>query len=433
MAGEAPFGGTGNYQHLGDAIAWLRTIDPRSVLDVGCGFGRWGVLCREFLDIWRGHQTRETWALRLVGVDAYPGNLKQHHHYIYDELHAEPIEHYFARKPDSFDLTVLGNVLEHFPKEQGLDVLAEAMKRSQYVLVVLPLGDMPRQEHDYGNPYEQRVSTWQAEEILDREPLIARHYEDPWGRPYLVAVLSSEDPKGIGGALAETVRPDDSPETPDNETEALTQQLQQAQAEVERLRHSMDEAHDSEAAARKELFEAHAECDRLAEAVQELRSRDEAAPEELEAVRNQLQSVQAELEAARAEIQAGRGELGAVQHDLDEARVERDQLSAGNRQKQDEIDQQATRLAELTDQVARLQSERDTLVDRVEGLQRQRDESAERVDGLQRQLDEQTNRAERLQQERDALSGQLVQQGAGIGVRIGRLVSASLRRLGLRK
>ncbi len=202
MAKEAPFGGTGNYQNTSDAIAWLRTIDPRSVLDVGCGFGRWGFLCREFLDIWNGRRTREEWAVRLVGVDAYAGNLKQHHHYIYDELHAEPVERYLARREETFDLIILGDVLEHLPKVQGMEVLAEAVKRAHYVLLVLPLGESWDQEDEYGNPYERHLAVWHEHEILDRKPLVARRYQDYLGRPYLAAVLSSEDPKGVREVLA---------------------------------------------------------------------------------------------------------------------------------------------------------------------------------------------------------------------------------------
>ena len=52
-------GGTGNYQNLGEAVEWLRAINPSSVLDVGAGFGRWGFLIREFLEVWIGRYAPE--------------------------------------------------------------------------------------------------------------------------------------------------------------------------------------------------------------------------------------------------------------------------------------------------------------------------------------------------------------------------------------
>ena len=33
-------------------------LQPKSVLDVGCGFGKWGYLCREYLDVFPGSPTR---------------------------------------------------------------------------------------------------------------------------------------------------------------------------------------------------------------------------------------------------------------------------------------------------------------------------------------------------------------------------------------
>jgi len=45
---------TSNWQNISYNIDLIRKIKPQSILDVGVGFGRWGILLREFLELWEG-------------------------------------------------------------------------------------------------------------------------------------------------------------------------------------------------------------------------------------------------------------------------------------------------------------------------------------------------------------------------------------------
>ena len=60
--------GTSNWQNISYCVGVLRRLKPASVLDVGTGFGRWGVLCREFLDVWEGREARSLWQTRIEGI-----------------------------------------------------------------------------------------------------------------------------------------------------------------------------------------------------------------------------------------------------------------------------------------------------------------------------------------------------------------------------
>lgn len=59
--------GTSNWQNLSYCVELIRQADPSSILDIGVGFGRWGMLCREFLDVWQGRVFREQWQTRIEG------------------------------------------------------------------------------------------------------------------------------------------------------------------------------------------------------------------------------------------------------------------------------------------------------------------------------------------------------------------------------
>ena len=53
-------------------LARLAKVKPGSdILDIGCGFGKYGMLFREYLDVWHERYERQQWRVRLVGIEAY--------------------------------------------------------------------------------------------------------------------------------------------------------------------------------------------------------------------------------------------------------------------------------------------------------------------------------------------------------------------------
>lgn len=59
----------------------------------------------------------------------------------------------------TWDLVILGDVLEHMAKPEALAVVDRALVHSPAVLVVVPLGEWP-QGSEGGNPLEAHVATW---------------------------------------------------------------------------------------------------------------------------------------------------------------------------------------------------------------------------------------------------------------------------------
>ena len=49
----------------------INALQPRSILDVGCGFGKYGMLLREYLDVWHERYDKERWQVRIVGIEAF--------------------------------------------------------------------------------------------------------------------------------------------------------------------------------------------------------------------------------------------------------------------------------------------------------------------------------------------------------------------------
>lgn len=128
---------------------------PKSVLDVGVGFGKWGFLIREALDFMDGRLKRETWQVRIDGIDAFPYRSPLHE-WVYDSVRiADAVE--VAGELEGYDLVVLGDVIEHIEKDVGVRFLRSLVERNGNVLVTTPLEFF---EQEMENPYERHVSHW---------------------------------------------------------------------------------------------------------------------------------------------------------------------------------------------------------------------------------------------------------------------------------
>lgn len=140
-------------------------ISPRSVLDIGTGFGKWGFLLREQLDWNLGRVNRDTWQTRIVGIEVFPYESPLHS-WVYDTMiRADVLD--VIDQLTGFDLVVLSDVIEHIDKQRGKELLRLLATANRNVLVSTPL-DFFEQEIE-GNQHEHHISHWT---MADFEPFV---------------------------------------------------------------------------------------------------------------------------------------------------------------------------------------------------------------------------------------------------------------------
>jgi 2-polyprenyl-3-methyl-5-hydroxy-6-metoxy-1,4-benzoquinol methylase len=133
------------------------SVKPFSVLDVGSGFGKYGVLCREYLELWDGREEYK-FLRRIDGVEVFENYITPLHKYIYNNMYTENIINLVNNLDYSYDLVLLIDVLEHFSKEEG-------------ILVSTPKKPSPQQDV-FGNAFEIHKSLWKKEELST----LGKHY-----------------------------------------------------------------------------------------------------------------------------------------------------------------------------------------------------------------------------------------------------------------
>ena len=146
-------------------ISWLceKVIElkPKSILDLGFGFGSKGMLFREYTDVWNGNYFG--WKTRIDGVEIYEKYITDLQRTIYDNVYSEDISE-FVKTMGYYDLVYMGDVIEHFEKEEGKKVIEALKKKSKCLIIVTPKKVFDQGEV-YGNKYETHRSQWVPEDF----------------------------------------------------------------------------------------------------------------------------------------------------------------------------------------------------------------------------------------------------------------------------
>ena len=184
--------GTSNWQNISYNIELLRKLDPKSILDVGVGFGRWGILFREFLEIWDNGRYNGKWQVVIDGVEIFHGYIKDYHKYFYNEIYLQNALEFLETTNKAYDLINFGDVIEYFTKEEGVKLIELALKKGKNVLINIPIGSYWAQEGTDENPYEEHKSVWHNNDFTGYRYNIIKTFYDLSEREFSVVLLSAE-------------------------------------------------------------------------------------------------------------------------------------------------------------------------------------------------------------------------------------------------
>ena len=147
---------------------------PTSVLDLGIGFGKWGALIREYTDIWGFRFYRDEWTTFITGVEIHE-TYRNPMWDLYDRVvigdlcqfvgGLTKIENAGGGYAPLYDLTIMVDVLEHLPKNDGIGLIENVLKFSKHFIVSYCNS---HQKDVRDNPHEDHVSTWSVGDNFKR-------------------------------------------------------------------------------------------------------------------------------------------------------------------------------------------------------------------------------------------------------------------------
>lgn len=147
-----------DYHHISDVLHIVEQHRPTTVLDVGVGFGKWGVLCREVLDIYQGRFYPHEWTAKIEGVEIFDGYRNPLWEFAYNRIFTGDAFEILESLGD-YELVLACDILEHFEKEKGKIFLRKLLERGRVVILTSPRDFLP-QEVFGGNEYERHQSLW---------------------------------------------------------------------------------------------------------------------------------------------------------------------------------------------------------------------------------------------------------------------------------
>lgn len=147
----------------------VEQLQPRSILEIGVGFGKWGHLFREYTDIKTSLDAvecyhRENWRVRIDGIEACGRYITPAHAYLYDNLYIADATEKLSDL-GRYDVIFLGDVIEHIDKARGATLLRRCLNQCDEGVIVTTPAKFTTQGANCGNPYEIHRSFWTARDF----------------------------------------------------------------------------------------------------------------------------------------------------------------------------------------------------------------------------------------------------------------------------
>ncbi len=147
---------TSHIDNVPAIIKIVQELAPRTVLDVGVGNGKYGLLIREYLGGDTGFAD-----VVIDGIEGFEGYVTDIHRAIYRKLFVTDFRRFDFRSAH-YDLYLMIDVLEHVDKSEGHRLLADM---AGTILVSTPREDY--RAHYAHNPLEAHRSHWTLDDFGD--------------------------------------------------------------------------------------------------------------------------------------------------------------------------------------------------------------------------------------------------------------------------
>ncbi len=136
---------------------------PKSVLDIGIGFGKWGYLAREYTDVWHQRIHKNKWETIIHGIEGFPDYITPAIEYIYDEIFIGNATRVIISL-GHYDMILCIAMLEHLTKQEGVLFLNECKEHADLSIFIVPIDPALRGPKG-GNIYQAHKSKWKEDEL----------------------------------------------------------------------------------------------------------------------------------------------------------------------------------------------------------------------------------------------------------------------------
>jgi len=155
---------TSSPDQINEILQLILRLKPESVLDIGVGFGKYGFLCREYLETCFGTDTDKNHQKRIDGIEINDKYITPLQKQIYDNIHIGNAFDVIPKLDMQYDVILLINVLEYLSHEDGLELINMCQKRGRNVIMSTIRKPGDEFIGRYGNEYASIKSIWKEKD-----------------------------------------------------------------------------------------------------------------------------------------------------------------------------------------------------------------------------------------------------------------------------
>lgn len=149
------------------------------MLDIGIGFGKYGVLAREYLELWDSNVSYGKWLRQIDGIEVYEGYITPLHRYIYDNLYIGNVNTILKDLDEYYDLIIMIDVIEHFEEDVGSNIIKYCIGKTRNLLVATPKKPC-QQGAVFGNEHETHRSVWKPDKMANGQHYFTLSTSNSW-------------------------------------------------------------------------------------------------------------------------------------------------------------------------------------------------------------------------------------------------------------
>jgi hypothetical protein len=161
-----------NTEQISPILAEITRLNPRSILDVGCGLGLYGMLCRIHLDLYhdpefyRKLDRSQPWNTRIDGIEGCETYAPFIPHWAYDNIYAGNALDIVPSLTDSqYDLILILAMIEHLDQDEGIQLITQLKRIGRAIILSVPKNWQEQRIEGY--PLETHRSHWTEQDLRD--------------------------------------------------------------------------------------------------------------------------------------------------------------------------------------------------------------------------------------------------------------------------
>ena len=181
-------------------------LKPKTVLDIGKGFGKFGFLLQEYIGIINTMKVnpdkslREQSSIKIDTVEVDADLMLPHLSQLYNTIYFGDILKLYKNLP-FYELVLMIDIIEHINKEEALLLLKHLVQQGTKIIIATPIHFF--EQHLYASKFENHISHWTKNDFKNIGFLHVQYFNA--GAIYL---LSKEklDIRGFGNSWIKKLR-----------------------------------------------------------------------------------------------------------------------------------------------------------------------------------------------------------------------------------